>query len=274
MARTDRATRERVARQHEQQRGYSHLPNGFGCLQCSHVEEAPRDSHFDATDEEEATRLASVHAAVEAIKAHVTAHNSSQEEEEDVNGGRTALFSGDWLLVDENDASKGYRVAYEGTVYPDGYWSGGVQWYASHEVAKAIVAEQKDQAKESQDAGRMVLIEKLPFNNSVLCGGCQQRIHVNSDDTTECGGEGEGGCAWNIGEPYEDSDAPLDPTLVKAAADSHEMARTAEPIALVTYEPADGEFYTQLFVGGEVQVPSWTWYEVTEEADTIKEIVR
>lgn len=63
--------RERIERQAEQRRGFRMLPDGFGCIRCEHVESAPRQSSYDATDEQEAARRAAVDAAVSAIRAHV-----------------------------------------------------------------------------------------------------------------------------------------------------------------------------------------------------------
>lgn len=118
---------------------------------------------------------------------------------------KKSLFSGEWLY----DEATGKYKAYEGVVAPDGWWSGGVQWLATHDVAKALVADQNALVDDIPEAGRLTIVTDLD----------------------------------------------------------------GDPVALVTYEPADGEFYTQHFNHDNlVQVPSWTWHTV-DEADT-SEVVR
>lgn len=76
-SRTDKATRERVARQRDQQRGYAMVSDGFTCVTCEHHEAAPRDErsvHPYGSDEWQAEYDANVEArgaAAERIAAHV-----------------------------------------------------------------------------------------------------------------------------------------------------------------------------------------------------------
>jgi hypothetical protein len=74
--RASKATRDMLASRADAQRGYLMAPSGFTCVTCGHHEAAPRTSQFDATDEQEAARIAAVRTAVAQIKTHVAAHTA------------------------------------------------------------------------------------------------------------------------------------------------------------------------------------------------------
>ncbi len=72
--RASKPTREMLARRNEARLGYAMVSDGFECITCDHHEDAPRDSRWDASREEEDARIEQVHAAAARIQTHVATH--------------------------------------------------------------------------------------------------------------------------------------------------------------------------------------------------------